>query len=108
MNRNIELKIDNNFINSLKKYILKVEEMYNRYNSLEKSNITVDRIEGDIAVCELGEHGKMLNINKELLPNSVKEGDILKFENNKYIYDIQENIDREKNIMEITKNLWSN
>lgn len=35
--------------------------------------ITIDRLEGNVAVCEM-EDGKFANLPKEFLPNGAKEG----------------------------------
>lgn len=65
---------------------------------------TVDRIEGNYAVCE-DERGSFHNIPKDLLPN-VREGDVLDEENGKFTKNEQATqINREK-IIEIQRGLW--
>lgn len=50
---------------------------------------TVDRLEGEFAVCEDRETRKMKNIKIKDLPERVKEGDIIKYENGKYSIDVE-------------------
>jgi hypothetical protein len=40
---------------------------------------TLDRIEGNTAVILVGEEGSTIEISKDLLPQGVKEGDIISF-----------------------------
>lgn len=49
---------------------------------------TIDRIEGNQAVT-FDDSDKEINIPLELLPINVKEGDILKLEEEKYIIDVE-------------------
>lgn len=51
---------------------------------------TIDRFEGNFAVCEDRQTKKMTNVNIKDLPKGVKEGDIVKYENGKYSIDIEE------------------
>lgn len=53
----------------------------------------IDRIEGEIAVVEL-EGRIMKNIYLSVLPEGVKEGDIIIFINNKWHYDEKESNNR--------------
>ena len=46
----------------------------------------IDRIEGNIAVCE-DENGKMIEVDILKLPQNIKEGDCIKLENSKYVKD---------------------
>ena len=61
---------------------------------------TVDRIENDIVVLETFDTLEMINVKKDLLPPNIHEGSILYYENNKYILDEQEEIERRKKIEE--------
>ena len=67
---------------------------------------TVDRIEGDFAV--LDDDGDPRDINLKDLPENVKEGDILKFENNAYIIDAERTKQSKKNIEERFRKLFIN
>ena len=69
--------------------------------------ITIDRFEGNYAVCQK-EDRKMINIDISKIPSNSKDGDILYIENNKISIDSKLNKDRKKYIKEITKDLWEN
>jgi len=49
---------------------------------------TVDRIEGNYAVCENRQTGEFINISLYILPENIHSGDILKYIDGKYIVDI--------------------
>lgn len=76
----------------------KLEEMENKY--------TVDRFEGDIAVLENRNTGEMLNVSRNDLPREVKEGTILKINNNKYEIDLEEQKIVEDRIKDKMNKLW--
>lgn len=65
----------------------------------------IDRIEGNIAICE-NENGNFLEIDILSLPDNIKEGDCVKFENSKYILDEKYAEERRKNIRKKMNNLW--
>lgn len=65
-------KMNNNFLKAMKKYEIKEEISM-------KDLATVDRIEGEYAVCELLD-GKMVNIPIENFKEKVSEGDIFNLE----------------------------
>ena len=99
MNLNIENNItnkisDNSFSNELKK-------------SIEKFvSFSIDRFEGNFAVCENKETNEMINIEKSLLPENCKEGDIIKLENGVYILDKQSTITEQNKIKNMVTNLF--
>ena len=74
---------------------------------------TVDRIEGDnidggkIAILD-PDGGEVINIKLQDLPLGVKEGDILKFENNVYTIDAERTKCSKKDIDERFKKLFLN
>ena len=75
---------------------------------LEKEKIlVVDRFEEDFAVCEDRNSKKMINIEISKLPEQVKEGDILRFKNNKYEIDEEKRKEIEKRINDKMKNLFN-
>lgn len=76
----------------------KLEEMENKY--------TVDRFEGDMAVLENRNTGEMLNVSRNDLPQEVKEGTILKINNNKYEIDLEEQKIVEDRIKDKMNKLW--
>lgn len=59
---------------------------------------TVDRIEKEYIVLENRETLEIINVEKKLLPNSIKEQDIVNFINNKYIIDKELTNSTKKNI----------
>lgn len=59
---------------------------------------TVDRIEKEYIVLENRETLEIIKIEKKLLPNSIKEQDIVNFINNKYIIDKELTNSTKKNI----------
>jgi len=61
---------------------------------------SVDRIIENIAVLENIETKEKLEINLEELPENIKDGTILKLENNKYILDQETQKTREETIRE--------
>ena len=75
-------------------------------NYINKTNysFSIDRFEGEFAVCENRETGEFVNIPKSELPEGCKPGSILKFENGKYVLDIE----KTKKEQEIVKNMVSN
>ena len=76
----------------------------NNYITKTNSTFSVDRFEGNFAVCENRETGEIINIPLSELPENCKSGSILKFENGKYILDLEET----KKEQEIVKNMVSN
>ena len=70
----------------------------------------VDKIENDIVVLENLDNRKIINVNIKCLPVGIKETDILKYENDRFIIDDEEKksrIDLIKEKMEKLKNLDS-
>jgi len=68
--------------------------------------VIIDRFEGGFAVCEK-EDRKMLDIQREKVPNTAKEGDVLNITDDKITIDIEETKKRKKEIEELTKDLWN-
>jgi len=69
-------------------------------------NVTIDRFEGDFAVCEK-ENRQMIDIEKSKIPNTAKECDVLNIINDNITVDLQETKKRKKEIEELTKDLWN-
>lgn len=80
-----------------------IKELAERLEKMEEV-LVVDRIEGNIAVCENRNTKKMQNINLENLPEDVHEGSILKYQNGTYVIDSSQTI--EKQIEQKMKNVW--
>ena len=60
----------------------------------------VDRIIEDIVILENIEDKTILELNKNILPDNIKEGNIIIKEDNNYIVDEEEEIERRKRIEE--------
>lgn len=86
-----------NFIQSILKEINFMEE-----------TLVVDRIEGNIAVCENRNSGKIIEIDVSKLPKEIKEGTVLKYEKGIYNIDLEEKKKIEDRIKEKMKNIWNN
>lgn len=60
-------------------------ELANKLDAVEV--FTVDRIEGDFVVLEDRKKCVMVNVKRDVLPEGLKEGDVLKKVNGKYFVD---------------------
>ncbi len=60
----------------------------------------VDRVEDNIVVCENLETKEMIELDKSLLPENIKDGNVLLFENNEYKLDLNEEELRRQRIRE--------
>jgi len=67
--------------------------------------LTIDRFEGDIAVCEKSDR-TMLNIPRHKLPLEAKEGDILILEGENITLDVTESQKRREEIRKRVERLW--
>ena len=67
--------------------------------------VTIDRFEGDYAVCEKPDR-TMFNIPKEKLPAAAKEGDILVIEGDNILIDSSDTATRKKSIKKLMNDLW--
>lgn len=77
-------------------------------NHVEGSSFTISHIEGEIAICENRDSKKMINIHLSKLPQNVKENDIIKYINGKYVLDGQETILTKENIRDKFNKLRKN
>ena len=68
---------------------------------------SVDRIENGIAVCEDGEQN-IINIELSLLPDRVREGDIIETTEKGFAVRRSETDDRRKKLAEMQANLCKN
>jgi hypothetical protein len=68
-------------------------------------NVTIDRFEGEFAVCEQ-EDRTMINIRKENIPPEAKEGDILIIEEDSISIDTTGTAERKKRINRLMDDLW--
>lgn len=67
--------------------------------------VIIDRIEGNIAVCEK-EDGSFVDIDVKELPADAKQGDVVTIENGTSYVDKEETSERKKNIEDIMKDMW--
>ena len=68
--------------------------------------LIVDRIEGDIAVCENRSNGVMINIQLSKLPAETKEGMVIRYFDGKYSIDSEEQDNIENRIKDKMDDLW--
>lgn len=78
----------------------------NNHLELENKVFSVDRFESDFAVCENRETGEMINIEKTLLPENIKEGSIIKCENGKFVLDNEATSKKQAEIKNMVNNLF--
>ena len=67
--------------------------------------VTIDRFEGDFAICETKERS-MFNIGRSALPTSAKEGDVLIIDSDYITIDIDATKDRKQEIEKLMTDLW--
>ncbi len=67
--------------------------------------VTIDRFEGNYAVCEANDKS-MLTIEKSKLPRSAREGDILIISGDKITIDVKGTREKKKNIKKLVDDLW--
>ncbi len=76
-------------------------------NSINKEyTFSIDRFEGEFAVCENKQTSEMVNIKKSLLPENCKEGDIIKFKNGVYLIDELATQNEKNEIKDMVNNLF--
>ena len=68
----------------------------------------IDRIEDNIVVLENIKTKEKKEVNREILPNSIHEGSIVKFDNDCYILEENEEEKRRQEILEKFKKLRKN
>lgn len=67
--------------------------------------VVIDRFEENYAVCEK-EDRTMINLEKKLLPNGAKEGDILVLQDNTILIDKAAAQKRKNEIDDLMKDIW--
>ncbi len=72
---------------------------------MENRVYIVDRIEEKFAVCETDDLN-FVNIELKMLPKNIKEGDIIIFDGQKYVLDIEKTRERKKEIDDLIKDIW--
>lgn len=82
------------------------KEVSNKLREME-TRYTIDRFEGDFAICENRQNGEMISIPKEELPEDCQEGTILrKNAANHFEKDEVEQQKIEKRVQEKMNQLW--
>ncbi len=71
----------------------------------EEMKYVIDRIEGNIAICE-DENGKMVELDIAKLPLDIKEGSIIIEKNSRYIIDEKVTEEKKKEVKKRMNNLW--
>lgn len=89
------------FINELKEYALHIDAIEALKKVPEDTLFTLDRYEGNYAVCENRITGKMYDIPTFKVDPSVKEGEIIKLENGIYKLDFEETQKQRENIKDL-------
>ena len=60
----------------------------------------IDRIEDNIVICQNLETKEMVELEKKILPQNIKDGNVLLFDNNEYKLDLNEEELRRQRIRE--------
>lgn len=97
----LQVEIGKEFKTFVSNFIKELEE------KLMEEIYTIDRFEGEFAVCENRESGKMINIKKEDLPQNIKEGSIIKYKNGEYSIDEEKEQEISDRIKQKMDNLWN-
>lgn len=76
-------------------------------NTLSKNQVLViDRFEENFAVCERQDNGKMVDIERNLIPEDAIEGMTIKQSGDKYVIDYENCIVTRKAIVDMLKSSW--
>lgn len=98
--KNYDNSFLDNFIDELKNHL--------RKEILDNNLFVLDRIEGNTAICENMENCEIIEIDKNLIEGSAKEGDVLKFQDDKYLIDVEKSLTRREEINKKAEKLWKN
>ena len=74
----------------------------------EIKEYTIDRFEGNFAVCEDRDTGEMVDFKRDDLPQNAKEGSILKCSNGKFEINSKQEQEVSERIKQKMDNLWNN
>lgn len=105
----MQLNLFQNIVNEVKKIDVSkfIKEISERLKQMEEE-LVIDRFEGNIAICEDRKTGKKKEIQKEYLPEGVKEGSMLKQENGKYVHARELQEETQKRIEGKMNQIWKN
>ncbi len=92
--------------NLVSNFIKEMEEKLQNMNNIKE--YTVDRFEGNMAICEDRETKEMINIKIEDLPSEIKEGSILAYKNGKFTINKEKEQEISERITQKMDNLWNN
>lgn len=67
--------------------------------------LIIDRFEGNFVVCEK-ENREIINIERNKIPSSANEGDVISLENKIFIIDVEETNIRKERISKLLNDLW--
>ena len=67
--------------------------------------VTIDRFEGNIAVCEK-EDGSFIDMDRDKLPEGVKAGDVILIQDGKATIDQKTTDERKQRISKFMEDLW--
>lgn len=98
--RNIDISLGAIAQNWVQSFLKQIAE---RLEKMEEV-LVVDRIEGNIAVCENRKTKKMQSIPIADLPNDIEEGSVLKWKDGKYERDTSKEV--ENRIEQKMKDVW--
>ena len=90
----------------IEQFIKDIEERLKKMEN-EVKTYTVDRVEGDIAVCENRDTKEMINFNIEDLPEEIKEGSIIAYKDGKFHIDEESRKEIEDRIKQKMDDLWN-
>ncbi len=80
-------------------------ELAQKLHAIEE--FSIDRLEEEIAVLENRKTGKIIEIERNKLPENSKEGDILKKINGKYSLDAEKTVEESNRIRDKMNDLWN-
>lgn len=106
IDRGLEKNIKNYNNSFIDNFIDELRSKLDKANSIDKTDdflFTLDRYEGDFAVCENRESREMINISRNKISNLAKEGDVIRLKNGMYVVDNSTDIE---NIEKKVEKLW--
>lgn len=89
-------------------FIKELEEGIRRMNDNNIEEFTIDRFEGNIAVCENRQTKEMINVKAEELTEGAREGNILIRKEGKFVLNQGKEQEISERIKEKMDNLWNN
>lgn len=104
----MQLNILKNIENEIGKFDINkfIKELTERLKIMEKE-LVVDRFEGEYAVCEDRQTKEKFNIELSQLPSDIKEGSVVKYEDGKYVLDLDTEKEISDRIKEKMDDLWN-